>query len=128
MVPRDKEMFGDLTAAFGFTVLCLIPIMLVSLVVTPILLRFTRPLVASKTKGEPPRRQARNMVQTGIDYVRFYFVSMIILVAITIIFWWGFILLTGTDSAVDFAAQNLPIEREVIEEFVEPELMITPES
>lgn len=113
-------MFGELTAAFGLTVLCLMPLMIVTLVIPPFLMRFTRPKPADG--GSPPKR---NPVTAAMVYARLYFMALIVMVMLTIAFWWGFLLLTDdTNAVIDFASQSLPVEREQIENAVEP--VITP--
>lgn len=110
-------MFGDLTAAFGLTILCLAPIMLVSLGLTPLLMAITR---SRSHRGNGKAKPRFNFIRSSLNYIRFYFVSLVVLVMLTIAFWWALIAFTGRDGALDFAAQNLPVERDVVEELIEP--------
>lgn len=131
-------MLGDLTAAFGLTVLCLAPIMLVSLVFPPILMRFTRPQKDQPTakKRRPanksPQQQdddKRGPVGAVVAFARFYLISLVVLVTLTVVFWWGFLLIAPTDAVTDFASQSVPaVEREQVEEAVEPAGIIDPET
>lgn len=114
-------MFGDLTAAFALTVfLCLAPSLLVSLGVAPIILRFSRPKAKPNAKpGDVPKR---GFLGNLTALAMFYFMSLIVLVMASIIFWWGFIALSGREAAIDFAAQSLPIEveQELLDSVIEP--------
>jgi hypothetical protein len=110
-------MFGDLTAAFGLTVLCLAPLMLVSLLGPLILMRVFRP----KPKPDNAEPGSRNMVMAAVAFTRFYFITLVVAVTVTIVFWWGALLLTGTESVADFAAQSIPgAQSEAVEEAIQP--------
>ncbi len=114
-------MLGDLTAAFGLTVLCLAPILLVSLVFPPLLMRFTRP-TPPPSDGQPkPNKPAkRGPIGATVAFARFYFLSLVVLVTLTVVFWWMMLLFSPTDAVVNFAEQRLPAERDAIENAVEP--------
>jgi len=115
-------MFGDLTSAFGFTVvLCLAPSLLLALVFPPVLLRLTRPKTTPTTPGEKPKPKRRNFLAAGLAFAQFYFISLVVLVMASIIFWWVFILTSGTEAAAEFAAQSLSADEQTIEEIVVPE-------
>lgn len=112
-------MLGDLTAAFGLTVLCLAPILLVSLVFPPLLMRFTRPAPSPDLpKADKPSK--RGPIGVTVAFARFYFLSLVVLVTLTVVFWWMLLLFSPTDAVVDFAEQRLPAERDAIENAVEP--------
>jgi multidrug efflux pump subunit AcrB len=120
-------MLGDLTSAFGFTViLCLAPSLLIALIFPPILMRMTRPTTKPTKPGEKPKPRRRNFIMAAIAYGQFYFVSLIVIVGLCILFWWGFIAFNGEQAAADFAAQSFPVEEEALEDIIEPQL--TPES
>jgi len=111
-------MFGNLVAAFGLTVLCLAPILLVALIFPPVLMRLNRPRSKDGEKAE------RGVVGAALAFARFYLLSLVVLVMATVVFWWAFLLLTGAENVIDFAAQSLPIEREAVEEAIEPALTL----
>ncbi len=118
-------MFGDLTAAFGFTVvMCLAPSLLMALVVAPVLMWVTRPNRQPTTDNQPPDRKPPSIITAGIAFAQFYFVSLVILVMGAIVFWWGFIAFSGEQAATDFAVQSFPVQEEQLEQIVEP--AITP--
>lgn len=107
-------MFGNLVAAFGLTILCLAPIMLVALIVPFVFMRINQ-----------PADEERNIVGRLVAYARYYLLTVVTLATVTVAFWWGFITFTGVEAATDFAGQSLPFEEDVIEGAVEPALEIT---
>ncbi len=110
-------MFGDLTAAFGLTVLCLAPLMLVSLIGPLVLMRVVRP----KPKAGSKEPESRGVVGAALAFTRFYFITLVVAVTITIVFWWIALVATSTNEVVDFAAQSIPaVEREAVEDAVQP--------
>ncbi|MEO0560945.1 MAG: hypothetical protein AAF125_02455 [Chloroflexota bacterium] len=114
-------MFGDITAAFGFTVLlCMAPSLLIALIFPPILMYLTRPTAQPTQPGEQPTRKKRNFLMAGIAYAQFYFISLVIIIGASILFWWGFITFNGETAAVEFAAQQFPVDEAQLEEAVEP--------
>lgn len=119
-------MFGDLTAAFGFTVLlCMTPSLLVSLGVAFVLIRVIRP--KPKPNAKPNEKPKRNLLAASIAYAQFYVLSMIVLVMASVLFWWGFIALSGGQAAADFAAQTFAVEETELDPIVEPlEPTVTP--
>lgn len=120
-------MFGDLTAAFGFTVvLCLAPSLLIALAFPPLLMYLTRPKTQPKNPKEKPQPQKRNVITATLAFAQFYFVSLIVLVMASIVFWWGFIAFSGGGAAAEFAAETFPDQQEQIEEVIETTLTETP--
>jgi multidrug efflux pump subunit AcrB len=120
-------MFGDITAAFGFTVvLCLAPSLLVALAFPPVLMFLTRP----KTQPTDPKQKAepkkRNFITASIAFAQFYFVSLIVLVMASIVFWWAFIAFSGGGAAAEFAVETFPDQEAQIEEVIETTLTETP--
>lgn len=124
-------MFGYLTTAFGLTVYCcLAPIMLISLVISPVLMRVTKPKVEVKSgRKTQTETKDRNLISATIAFTRFFFVSMIVMATLSIAGWYGFLLVTGTENVLDFAAQNapIPVERETLEDIIEPAATIEAE-
>lgn len=113
-------MYDYLVAAFGLTVvLCLAPIMLVSLVVAAVFLRRTRP---TKTTGRnrKPEPVNRNIVQATVAFTRFFVVSMVALATVTIVVWTLILAVFGAENTLDFAAQSVPSQAEQLEEAVAP--------
>ena len=74
-------MLGDLTAAFGLTVLCLAPILLISLVFPPLLMRFTRPTAPTRSSSKPASNKPvkRGPIGAAVAFARFYFLSLVML-------------------------------------------------
>ncbi len=118
LVKEDNHnMFGDLTAAFGFTVvLCLAPSLLVALAFPPMLLFVTRPKDGNK----------RNIIASTVAFAQFYFVSLVVLVMASIVFWWAFIAFSGGDAAAGFAVETFPEQEAQIEDVVETTLTEMP--
>lgn len=126
-------MFGDLTAAFGLTVLfCLAPSLIVSLAVAPLLLRVFKPKPTPNTntqsKGKNAPAPKRGFLGTVAALAQWYFISLVVIITASIVFWWGFIAFSGGEATVDFA-ETLPVEveRETIETLVEPADMLPTE-
>jgi multidrug efflux pump subunit AcrB len=112
-------MFGDLTSAFGFTVvLCLAPSLLIALIFPPILMRLTRPTNPPARPGDKPEPKRRNFLAAGFAFAQFYFVSLVVLVMASILFWWAFIATSGTEAAAEFAAQSFAADEAALEEIV----------
>ena len=104
-------MFANLTSAFGFTVLCLPLVLLVGLIFPFILMRFTR-----SKEGKN-----RNPVTVALLYARLYVVSLVVMVMVTIAFWWAFLTLSTPQDVADFASQSIPLVNETaVEEAIEP--------
>lgn len=129
-------MFDDLIAAFGLTVvLCMAPSLLIALAFPPILLRITRPKAPAPAKNAKPQKNTpakpqeapkRGFWGTLTALAQFYLLSLILLIMGSILFWWGYLSVSGSQEVIDFAAETFPVEREVIEEAVEVQELAPP--
>ncbi|MFZ4814659.1 MAG: hypothetical protein ACOYL5_08995 [Phototrophicaceae bacterium] len=122
-------MFNDLTSAFALTVvICLAPILLAGIVITPIILYVTsrrKPKPSATTTGKPntPDKPKQgnivgNTVGRIFNFTRIYFATLIVLAVLAMAFWWVFLLSTSDEQAVDFAAQSFQVEEETVEQII----------